>query len=481
MHSEGRPFKRTKIVATLGPATADPEMIERLIRAGVNTFRLNFSHGTHQEHAQLIQWIKEKRRRLNTAVAILQDLSGPKIRIGQIADPPLQLSPGDEIVLDSSLTVSRGYSIPVTYTDFARDVEVGHRLLLADGSLEVEVIRKNPPRVHARVVVGGMLTSNKGINYPQGSFRLPAITEKDRDDLLFGLEQGVDYVALSFVKTAEDVSQAREICRAHNRTVPLIAKIEKHEAIRNFEEILQEVDGVMVARGDLGVEIPLEQVPLVQKQIIRATNQIGKPVITATQMLLSMVDAPRPTRAEVTDIANAILDGTDAIMLSDETAMGKYPVEAVETMTRIALETEKNFPFYAATESLAHVSETDITRGISGSAAALAHTIQARAILCPTNSGFTARMIARFRPEALVIALTPQWSTYHCLALLWGVIPRFLSVEKHMDKLLNHALDLALKEKFLTSGDRYVITAGFPFGQGARTNLINAGRVGEVP
>lgn len=468
--------KRTKIVATLGPATATPEMIERLIDAGVNVFRLNFSHGTHDNHAQLIKWIKEKREALNAPVAILQDLSGPKIRLGIIDNPPLIVSPGDTLILDCTIQQSKGNNVPVTYPDFAKDVQKGHRLLLADGSLEVEITDIKASRVFCRVIVGGELTSHKGINYPEGSFSLPAVTEKDRDDLRFGLQQGVDYVALSFVKEAADIDLARDICRKENKSVPLIAKIEKHEAISNFFEILQDVDGIMVARGDLGVEIPLEKVPMVQKKIIRLANLYGKPVITATQMLLSMVEAPRPTRAEATDIANAILDGSDAVMLSDETAVGKHPVEAVQTMAKIALETEKNFPFYNASIDTDAMVTEDIPQAISTGATALAKNLAASLIICPTSSGFTARMISRFRPEAYILGLAHTEQTYYQLALLWGVIPDLFTHKEQMDELMEKAIDSARQGGFLRKGDRFVITAGFPFGKGGATNLIMANK-----
>jgi pyruvate kinase len=469
--------KRTKIVATLGPVTSTPEMIEKLIDAGVNAFRLNFSHGTHESHGQLIKWIKEKREEKNLPVAIMQDLSGPKIRVGIISDPPLELRPGDELIFDTGLDFSSANMVPVTYPYFAEDVQEGHQLLLADGSIELKIVKVTSPKVYCTILVGGKLSSHKGINYPDGSFRLPAVTDKDREDLKFGLKQGVDYVALSFVKTAGDVEIAREICRSANKRVPLIAKIEKHEAVNNFLEILKKVDGVMVARGDLGVEIPLEKVPLIQKKIIHLANLQGKPVITATQMLLSMVNAPRPTRAEATDIANAILDGTDAIMLSDETASGNYPLQAVETMNRIALETERHFPFYEPLSGKEGSVELDIAKAISGSACSLAEKLEASAILCPTSSGFTARMISRFRPKAKVFALTTDRTTYYQLALLWGVMPNRVPVEYKMQELLDSALQKAITEGLLRSKNRYVITAGFPFGQGGPTNLIYAGEL----
>ncbi|RMF55262.1 MAG: pyruvate kinase [Calditrichaeota bacterium] len=466
--------KRTKIVATLGPATSKPETIEKLIMAGVNAFRLNFSHGTHEEHAQLISWIKEKRETLNKSVAILQDLSGPKIRVGEISNPPLKLVPGQTVILDTSIEESKGNRIPVTYKNFHNDVVAGHRLLLADGQMELEILDINPPQVHCRVIVGGELTSHKGINYPDGSFTLPALTEKDQKDLRFGLRHGVDYVALSFIKDPTDVELARKICEEEKRNVPLIAKIEKHEALKNFHGIVQVVDGVMVARGDLGVEIPLEQVPHEQKKIIRISNLYGKPVITATQMLLSMVHSPRPTRAETTDIANAILDGTDAIMLSEETATGKHPIKAVETMCRIARETEKHFPFYHSNVDIRELSANEIPQAISNGATTLAKNLESRFIICPTHSGFTARMISRFRPKAYIIGLTPSKETFYQLSLLWGVLPKLFNYKEHMGDLLEHSIDFVKQEGLLKPGEKFVITSGYPFGKGGGTKLIMA-------
>lgn len=471
------PILRTKIVATLGPASDSEERIRQLIEAGVSAFRLNFSHGDHTSHARTIRRIKKIREQLKAPVAILQDLAGPKIRVGDLTAGPLSLEPGAKVVLNAHLQKSDGREIPVTYRNFAEDVQPGGRLLLADGTIELKIERVEPPRVYCTVVVGGTLSSRKGINYPGGSFSLPAITDKDKDDLRFGLKHGVDAVALSFVRTPEDVKVARELCREMNQSTFLFAKIEKHEAVRNFLDILQEVDGVMVARGDLGVEIPLEEVPIVQKRIIHLCNLYGKPVITATQMLLSMVHAPRPTRAEVTDVANAILDGTDAIMLSDETAMGDYPIQTVRTMKRIARFTEKNFRFYFHQEhfSMAISEGKQIPESISQSVAELSEEINARLIICPTTSGFTARMISRKRPQAHILALTPVKKNVYHLAFLWGVIPEYLPYRKHTSTLFKTALKISVEKGLIQEGDGYVITAGYPFGMGKTTNLIKAG------
>ncbi len=467
--------KRTKIVATLGPASTSEKIIEKLATAGVNAFRLNFSHGTHESHGEAIQLIKKVRNKLNLPVAILQDLSGPKIRVGNICDPPLELSEGDEVIFDTQISKSEGRRLPVTYPGFARDVKVGGQLLLADGDIELVIKQADKTVVRCTVITGGALTSHKGINYPEGSFNLPAVTEKDKADLQFGLEMDVDFVALSFVRTAKDISVAREMIDAANSKAQIIAKIEKHEAINNFFEILKVVDGVMVARGDLGVEIPLERVPIAQKKIIKIANIYGKPVITATQMLRSMVDSPRPTRAEVTDVANAILDGTDAVMLSEETASGNFPVLAVEMMARIAAQIEENYNFYNSVLEHPTDAQFGIAEAISHSATQLARELHTDLILCPTNSGFTAKMMSRFRPEAWILGLTPSEKTFYQLALIWGVIPKILDFEEHSESLMQNAILKAKAEKLLQEGDRYVVTAGYPFGKGSSTNLIKAG------
>jgi len=467
--------KRTKIVATLGPATSSQEKIRQLVKAGVNVFRLNFSHGTHQHHGKLIRLIKNIRNDLKEPVGILQDLSGPKIRVGIIADHPMELNIGEELILNAKIKRSHRNEIPLNYPGFVNDVKVKDHLLLADGNIDLVIKKIISPRVFCEVVVGGSLTSGKGINYPGGSFNIPALTKKDISDLRFGLSNGVDMVALSFVKSVEDIQKLKRVFKSAKRSVPIIAKIEKHEAIRNFLDILKAVDGIMVARGDLGLEIPSEQVPMVQKKLIRLANIHGKPVITATQMLLSMVESPRPTRAEITDVANAIWDGTDAVMLSEETAAGNYPLKAVEMMGRIANETEKNFPYYRSIPRDPDQGKQDIPQAISRSAARLAQELNANLIICPTMSGFTARMISRFRPKTPIYALTPNTDTYHQMILMWNIIPRVFPMEKLTSRLIQNALDKAYKDKLIKNGDRYVITAGFPFGEGVRTNLIKAG------
>lgn len=469
-------LKRTKIIATLGPATHSREKIRELIEAGVNAFRLNFSHGSYEEHIRLIEWVQDIREELSAPVGIMQDLSGPKIRIGELGDEPLILEPGDELILDPSLEGRKGNRISVSHKRFADDVEVGHNLLLADGAIELEITSIDRPEVTCSVINGGQLTSRKGINYPVGSFSVPAVTDKDIRDLEVGLEHGVDMVAISFVRSADDVKTVRDKCRELGREIPLIAKIEKHEAIENLDEIISSVDGVIVARGDLGVEIPLEKVPGVQKKIIESANLYAKPVIIATQMLASMVRSPRPTRAEVTDIANAILDGADTLLLSEETAIGQYPVRAIETMSKIAVETERDYPYGKLFPEEKYPPEMQLYIEITLNAADIANALDAPVILCPTSSGFTARMLSRFRPEALIYALTSDDSVYYNAGILWGVIPRRVpQIEAFDEELMCVARQMANHDRLLDEGDYYVITAGFPFGVGNRTNMITAG------
>jgi pyruvate kinase len=468
-------YRRTKIVATLGPATNSYDGIKALAIAGVNVFRLNFSHGTHLEHGATIDTIDRVRRELGVPVAILQDLCGPKIRTGIIDGDKLKFEAGATIVLDPALEISDGTNLPLSYPNLWRDVSVGHKILLADGIVELEIIAVEPPKIICKALNGGTLSSKKGINYPDGTIDLPALTEKDIADLRFGLSKEVDYVALSFVKHAGDIALARNIAAESNKRVHIVAKIEKHEAIANFDEILATVDGVMVARGDLGVEIPIERLPATQKLLIAKANALGKPVITATQMLLSMVESPRPTRAEVTDIANAVLDGTDALMLSEETAVGKNPVRAVETMAKVAVEIERIYDFNRSQFPTDAQNELEIPIAIAHSAVMMAKDMTADVIVCPTNSGFTARNVARFRPRAKIFAPTPSIKTFDRLALVWGVIPAAVSIEGDFESLVTRSLRSAEQSGVVETGSEYIFTSGYPFGSECATNLIKAG------
>ncbi|HPF70071.1 MAG TPA: pyruvate kinase, partial [Candidatus Krumholzibacteria bacterium] len=415
---------RTKIIGTIGPASRSPETLEKLIGAGLNVCRLNFSHGTHDEHAQLIRDIREVSERLGAPVAILQDLAGPKIRTGNIAGGgTVTLEQGAALVLTSRDVPGDAREVGLTYPDLPHNVRPGDLILLADGAMQLRVETASDTDVRCIVEVGGQLGSHKGINLPGRSINAPILSDKDKADLAFGLEQGVDCIALSFVRTAHDVATVKKRITAAGRTTPLIAKIEKFEALDNIDEIIAEADGIMVARGDLGVEIPLERVPRAQKMLIRKTNAAAKPVITATQMLKSMVDNPRPTRAEVTDVANAIYDGTDAIMLSEETAAGRYPVEAVEVMTRVAQDVEASFDYAAWLAGCADEKRLSFSAAVAHTAVEMARDIEAAAIITCTTSGSTTRLVARYRPEQTLLAVTPHQETALRLALVHGAIP----------------------------------------------------------
>ncbi|RMG52659.1 MAG: pyruvate kinase [Acidobacteria bacterium] len=465
---------RTKIVCTIGPASRSPEKLEQLIAAGMNVARLNFSHGSHDEHEEVIVRLREIAARLARPLAILQDLAGPKIRIGEITAGTVHLQAGDRFILTTEAVPGDEHKVSITYPALPRDVRPGDTLLLNDGALELRVEETRENEIICRVVVGGPLSSHKGINVPTRSLQVPSLTEKDREDLAFGLERGVDYVALSFVRSPADVLEAKQFMAERGRLVPLIAKIEKHEALAHIDEIIEVVDGIMVARGDLGVETPLEKVPLVQKMLIHKCNQAGKPVITATQMLRSMVNNPRPTRAEVTDVANAILDGTDAVMLSEETAVGNYPVEAVQMMARIAEDAESGFPFTVWTSQLKPREPVSLPEAVSRAACALAENIRARAIITFTQSGSTARLVAKYRPRPSILAPTPLEETYHRLALVWGVIPMLSEATQTTDEMMERAFTAARRAGFVRRGDTVVITAGVPLGVPGTTNLIKA-------
>ncbi len=464
-------FRKTKIVCTIGPSTDSKEKILELIEAGMNVARLNFSHGDRDSHRRTIRTIRELSEQTGKPVGILQDLGGPKIRLGNIRGGKRFLHHGNRVVLfpgDNSDTDA----IPVGYPDIAGDIEVGNLILLADGAVQLMAVEKKGEEVVCEVRVGGTITSHKGINFPFSHLRVSSFTEKDRLDLMVGLEEKVDFVALSFVRSIEDLAQPHELIRAGSHHPMLIAKIEKPQAVENFERILASVDGVMVARGDLGVEMPLEEIPMIQKRIIGMTRQAGKPVITATQMLTSMLENPRPTRAETTDVANAILDGTDALMLSDETAMGSYPVEAVSTLDRIARSTEpyldeKRFLSEEVSESL-----RTVPAAISRAACRLAIDLNASVIVATTSSGSTARLVARFRPSAPLMALTDHVEVQRQLSLSWGVIAHMVSKFEDTDQMFASARTWTMERGLARKGDCMVITAGVPVGVSGTTNLV---------
>jgi pyruvate kinase len=465
---------RTKIVATIGPSSREREVLARLMTAGLDVARLNFSHGSHEEHAEVLRGVREESERLGVTVAVLQDLSGPKIRTGPMAADGVELADGQTFTLTNRDVPGDDQEVGITWPDLPRTVSHGDRLLLADGALELRVESTSETDIRCTVVVGGPLTSHKGINLPERSISAPILTDKDRADLAFGLDQGVDLVAVSFVRTAHDIETVRALCRDHGRgDVPLIAKIEKHEALANIDAIIAEADGIMVARGDLGVEIPIEKVPRAQKMLIRKANAAGKPVITATQMLKSMVSSPRPTRAEATDVANAILDGTDAIMLSEETAVGQYPVEAVATMQKLAADVEADFPHAEwMTRFPCRAGHCTVEEAVSQAAVELAEDVGATAVISCTLGGTTARMVAKRRPQPTVLAVTPDPATARQLALLWGVRPLLIEPHDDFDHIERAAVTRALQEGTVQPGEAVVITAGLPFNQRGLTNLI---------
>jgi len=465
--------RRTKIVCTIGPAIT-PEVFPALVAAGLNVARLNFSHGSQAEYQKRIDLIRSTSRDTGQPVAILQDLAGPKLRLGVIDPEPIYLVPDQTFTL-TKRSISGNQEVSAVNTPEVIDATpVGATVLLADGALELKVVEKGPDSLTCRVVVGGALSSHKGVNLPGVPLPISALTDKDKDDLNFGLDQEVDLVALSFVRSPEDVQELKDIISGRGLDTPVIAKIEKPEAVERIKEILAVADGIMVARGDLGVETPLKRVPIVQKMLIDEANRIGKPVITATQMLASMVDNPRPTRAEVTDVANAILDGTDAVMLSEETAIGKYPVDAVRFLDEIARTTEATFPYEDWLKNRRKFLTHTIPDAISLAAVELAQDLKAKVIMASTASGATARLISRFRPAAPIIAVTSRAETKRRLCLSWGVSSFLMTDLKSVDQMLDEVKAFAVSQGYLASGDRLVITAGTPLGTRGATNLIKA-------
>jgi pyruvate kinase len=463
---------RAKIVCTLGPATATADRIGELIEAGMSCARLNFSHGSHEDHARMLQIVRSEADKRGKAIAVLLDLQGPKIRVGRFAAGQVELRPGAEFTITTDPSVvGDDKRVSTTYTGLTRDVKVGDQILLDDGYLSLAVAAVEDHDVKTIVVAGGILKNNKGINLPGVEVSAPALSEKDKIDIGFALRHGVDYVALSFVRRAEDVLEAKRLLTVDHLSIPVIAKIEKPQALERLAEIIDASDGVMVARGDLGVELGPEKVPLWQKRIIEETNRRGKIVITATQMLESMITQPRPTRAEASDVANAVLDATDALMLSGETASGAHPIEAVLTMARIIEEIEKSAYYHANTE------EPDIQLAVSANAIAHAAVIAARAmklrtIVAVSDSGGAARLVSEYRPEANIVALTTNEVSYRRLALFWGVTPVLIGPSATTEELVDRVEATLLERNLSLPGENVIITMAVPVGSGAQTNVL---------
>ncbi len=476
MSSPNNP-RRTKIVATVGPATLQPDILRQLIKAGATTLRINFSHGTQQDHQKAIRLIRQTAFELDQPVGILQDLQGPKIRLGKFAEGKINLKKGDSYILTSRQVECNQEIGYISYSKLAQEVPENATILLDDGKVEMKVQRidKANQDLHCQVVVGGPLSSNKGVNFPGICLSVKALTQKDREDLVFGLDQGVDWIALSFVRNPQDILEIKDLISSAGKSIPVIAKIEKHEAIEQMDAILSLCDGVMVARGDLGVELPAEDVPILQKRLIITANRLGIPIITATQMLDSMVNNPRPTRAEVSDVANAILDGTDAVMLSNETAVGNYPVEAVETMATIARRIEQE----QQTNNLKRTKRS-ITHAISAAVGQIASQLDAAAIMTLTKTGATARNVSKFRPKTPILAITPHVYVSRRLQLVWGVKPLLVLDLSSATQTFQAAINVAQEKNLLDAGDLVVMTAGTLQGVAGSTDLIKVELVKAV-
>jgi pyruvate kinase len=464
-------MRKARIICTVGPASSTLEVLTAMVEAGMDVARLNFSHGSHEDHRARVDLLRKASKRAGRPLALLQDVQGPKIRLGRFVGGVVEVKSGQQVTLTTRKVLGGGDVLPTPVTTLTRDVKKGDPVLLDDGRVRLEVRSVKGPDIRCRVVIGGLLKDNKGINLPGAAMSVPTLTEKDLVDLALGQELGVDYVALSFVRSAKDLHLARKYVA--QRKTPLIAKIEKPQAVDALESIVAAADGIMVARGDLGVELPLEQLPGIQKAAIALTNARGGLVIVATEMLESMISSPRPTRAEVSDVANAIYDGADAVMLSGETAAGKYPVEAVRTMARVVTEAEKR----AAFRSLAFERTDDISTGVAIAAVNAADRLQSAAIVAYTESGTTARLISELRPKAPLLALTPHPEIIRRMSLYWGVRAHLAPRLARTDQMVEHVKRLVVREGLAKPGQTVVMVAGTPLGQAGSTNLMTIHRV----
>ncbi|WP_456278026.1 pyruvate kinase [Bacillus sp. AK128] len=474
-------MRKTKIVCTIGPASESVEKLVQLIEAGMNVARLNFSHGDFEEHGARIKNIREAAKQTGKTIGILLDTKGPEIRTHTFENGSAELVAGQKVMVSMEEVVGTATRFSISYPGLIHDVEVGSRILLDDGLIELKVIGKGNNEIETEILNSGTIKNKKGVNVPNVKVNLPGMTEKDANDIRFGVEQGVDFIAASFVRRASDVLEIRELLEENKAShIHIVPKIENQEGVDNIEEILEVSDGLMVARGDLGVEIPAEEVPLVQKELIRRCNALGKPVITATQMLDSMQRNPRPTRAEASDVANAIFDGSDAIMLSGETAAGQYPVEAVQTMNNIASRAEQALDFKEILQNRSRLSGPTITDAIGQSVAHTALNLNASAIVTPTESGHTARMISKYRPKAPIIAVTSEESVSRKLALVWGVTAQMGEKATTTDEMLDLSVQESINTGLVKYGDTIVITAGVPVGESGTTNIMKVHVVGDI-
>ncbi len=473
-------MRKTKIICTLGPATEDEAVLRELILSGMDVARINMSHGTHEEHQKKIEAVKKLRKELDKPVAILLDTKGPEIRTGNFPEKVI-LQSGQTFILSTVPCDGSTERCSITFEGLPKDVEIGTRILIDDGLIELKVRHKTDTEIECVVVNGGPVSSHKGINVPGIFLSLPFMSEQDKSDLQFGVEQDVDFVAASFTRNADDINQMKAVLNAFGgEDIRIIAKIENKDGVNNIDEILRVADGVMVARGDLGVEIPIAEVPIIQKQIIRKTRNSDKPVITATQMLDSMIKNPRPTRAETTDVANAIYDGTSVIMLSGETAAGAFPVEAVRTMANIAEITEENINYIDRFNKLDMHERPDVTSAISHAACTTAHDLGASAIITVSKSGKTSRMLSKYRPSCPIISGTPSERVWRQTNMSWGVIPIMIKEKDNTDDLIDHVITTAQEKGLLNNGDLVVLTAGVPLGVSGTTNLMKVHLVGNI-
>lgn len=474
--------RRTKIVATIGPASEDESRMRALIQAGVNVARMNFSHGSHAEHAERIQRLRHASERLGMPVTIMMDLQGPKIRTGVLKNESMELVAGEQLTLTVEQIEGENQRVSVDFEDMPKVVSPGSRILLADGNMELRVLSVTPTEVITEITLGGTLTAHKGVNLPGTTLDIPGFTEKDEDDLAFGVKQGVDAIAMSFVRSPKDLARVRQaiVKYAPDRVdTPIIAKLERPEALENLEAIIDASDGVMVARGDLGVEMSPEEVPIAQKRIIKTANQYAKLVITATQMLESMINNPRPTRAEASDVANAIFDGTDAVMLSGETAVGKYPIKVVEMMNLIICQAEKNLQNWGHWLGEAPINAHDDAVYVTRAAKELAHDRNVAAIAVFTMSGRTALLMAKERPGKPILAFTPKESTFNRLSMYWGVLPYLIPEADTVENMLTHVEAAMVTETRIKPGQQVVLICGFPVGARRAANLALLHTVGH--